>query len=189
MASPPIVIYDSCVLYSAVLRDVFMQMALTGLFHARWTQEIHNEWMTNLLEKRPDIQRSQLERIKTLMNRYVEHCIVTDYELLIPKLKLPDPGDRHVLAAAIQTKANIILTFNLKDFPSASLSNYSIEALHPDQFLLNLIQSNPAETMAALEKCRQRLKNPPKSWPEYLDMLKRQGLLESVTLLGTLQSH
>ena len=94
-------VYDACVLYPAQLRDFLMRLALTGLFRARWTDDIHAEWMTSLLDNRPDLTREQLERTRNLMDANVLDCKVEDYQLLIPSLNLPDPNDRHVLAAAL----------------------------------------------------------------------------------------
>ena len=96
-------LYDACVLYPAPLRDLLMHLAMTDLFRARWTDQIHDEWISNLSINRPDLKRRQLERTRRLMNAHVLDCLVTGYEGLIDKLKLPDPNDRHVLAAAIRT--------------------------------------------------------------------------------------
>lgn len=118
------VVYDACVLYPAPLCDFLMWLALTDLFKARWTNEIHDEWMRNVLLNRSDLTLSQLTRTKNLMNANVRDCLVTGYESLIPTLELPDPGDRHVLAAAIRCNADVIVTFNLQDFPSQCLALY-----------------------------------------------------------------
>ncbi len=75
-------VYDANVLYPAPLRDLFMHLALTGLFRARWTEEIHQEWMRNVLANRPDISQEQLERTRDLMNRAVLNCLVIGYEEL-----------------------------------------------------------------------------------------------------------
>src|SRR6185295_3578619 len=101
------VVYDACVLYPAPLRDLLMRLALTDLFRARWSDDIHEEWITNLLANRPDLTREQLERTRTLMNAHVRDCIVQGYRDLIDGLDLPDPNDRHVLAAAIRARADV----------------------------------------------------------------------------------
>lgn len=174
------VVYDACVLYPAPLRDFLMHLALTDLYRAKWTDEIHDEWTRNVLENRPDLTPDHLLRTRTLMNSSVRDCLVTGYEFLIPTLSLPDPGDRHVLAAAIRSQSSVILTFNLKDFPVEELEKYDIEALHPDEFLSDLIDLNPAKVLAAAAAHRRALKNPPKTASEYLDTLLRQGLPETV---------
>lgn len=186
MASRFTAVYDACVLYPAALRDLLMQLALTDLFRARWTNEIHDEWIRNLLENRPDLTIEQLTRTKDLMNTKVRDCLVDGYEWLIPSLELPDPKDCHVLAAAIRTNADVIVTFNQKDFPASTLDKYEIEAQHPDDFISYLLDLQPAQVATAAEICRKRLKNPPKSIDEYLDILLRQQLTITVDMLREL---
>jgi hypothetical protein len=93
-------------------------LALTGLFRARWSAAVHEEWISNLLEKRPDLTNEKLERTRMLMDRHAADALVTGYEDLIPGLHLPDPNDRHVVAAAIRGRVDVIVTMNLKDFPA-----------------------------------------------------------------------
>jgi hypothetical protein len=62
------VIYDACVLYRAPLRDLLMRLALTDLYRARWSDQIHDEWISAVLRNRPDLSRQQLERTRSLMN-------------------------------------------------------------------------------------------------------------------------
>jgi predicted nucleic acid-binding protein len=110
-------LYDACVLYPAPLRDLLMRLALEDLYRARWTDRIHDEWIRSVLKDRQDLSRDQLERTRNLMNAHVRDCLVTGYEDLIEGLELPDPDDRHVLAAAIRTRASVIVTFNLGRLP------------------------------------------------------------------------
>lgn len=127
-----IVVYDSCVLYPAPLRDLLMRLALTDLYQAKWTNKIHEEWIYNLLKKRPDLTVERLQKTKDNMNMHVRDCLIEGYEKLIEKLTLPDPYDRHILAAAIYAKADLIITFNLRDFPRSITIPYAIQAIHPD---------------------------------------------------------
>jgi predicted nucleic acid-binding protein len=180
------VVYDANVLYPAPLRDLLMRLALTDMFRARWTDDIHDEWIRNVLEARPDLTREQLERTRELMNANVRDCVVEGYQSLIPGLELPDPDDRHVLAAAILANASVIVTFNLRDFPAAQVEQYGIEAQHPDEFITYLIDLNQAKVCAAAEEQRRSLRQPPKTVEEYLETLLRQGLPQTATLLGSL---
>ena len=161
-----------------------MWLALTDLFKARWTKEIHSEWIRNVLKNRPDLTLEQLTRTKNLMNANVRDCLVTDYKSLIPEIELPDPSDRHVLAAAIRSQASVIVTFNLSDFPTQALARYSVKAQHPDEFILQLIDLNSAAVCSAAQSQRRTLKNPLKTSDEYLDTLLEQGLTLTV---GTLR--
>ena len=142
------VIYDANVLYPAPLRSVLMFLAQTELFRARWTWAIHEEWIRNLLLKRPDLSREKLVVLRDLMNEAIPDSLVTGYEPAIEGLVLPDPDDRHVLAAALRANAEIIVTANLKDFPPEDLKPYHVIAQHPDDFIVDLIDLNHLCTLS-----------------------------------------
>lgn len=176
------VIYDACVLYPAPLRDLLMHLALTDLFKARWTDRIHEEWINALL-RRGQYDRAILERTRDLMDANVRDAKVIGYEDLIAGLELPDLDDRHVLAAAIKAGADAIITTNLKDFPEETLSPYGIEVIHPDDFVYYQIDLAPAITCAAIKRQRQSLRNPPKTIDEFLTILQKQQLPQTVSAL------
>ena len=132
MVTVPSAIIDACVLYSAPVRDLVVRLAQAGLFQARWSDEIHDEWMRNLLKNNPRVSRDRLERTRSLMDAALRDCLVTGYSPLVDSLTLPDLDDRHVLAAAIHAGAGMIVTFNLLDFPIESLAPHGVAARHPD---------------------------------------------------------
>jgi hypothetical protein len=175
--------YDANVLYPSELRNFLMHLAMTGLFRAKWSAEVHEEWISNLLVNRPDLTRAQLQRTRDLMDKHAIDALVTGYEGLIPGLQLPDPDDRHVLAAAIRGRVDVIVTMNIKDFPDAVLDSFEIEAQHPDEFILHLLDLSPGAVLSAARAHRESLKNPPKNESEYLDTLERQGLTQTVSVL------
>lgn len=178
------VLYDANVLYSAPLRDLLMRLAMTGLFRAKWTEEIHEEWTRNLLANRPDITQAQVDRIRQLMNDNVRDALVDGYQALVPAIEgLPDLDDRHILAAAIVGRAHVIVTYNLKDFPEAVLKPYGIDAQHPDEFIRHLIDLNENTVCAAVRKQRAALRNPPKNVEEFLDILTQQELPLTIAAL------
>ncbi|PYC01565.1 PIN domain-containing protein [Pseudomonas sp. Sample_11] len=177
-------VYDACVLYPAPLRDFLMWLALSGLYRARWTQEIHHEWKRNLLKNRSDLSLELLDRTSQLMDLAIPDACIDGYEDLVSGLTLPDENDRHVLAAAIRCGADVIVTFNLKDFPSCHLAPYGIEAQHPDEFVENLFHLDSAAVVAAAQSQRRQLKTPTVEVDKYLGFLQRQGLVESVKALG-----
>jgi hypothetical protein len=115
-----------------------MWLGLSGRYRARWSLQIHDEWKRNLLINRPALTPEQLDRTSGLMDLAIPDGLVVGHELLISGLTLPDPDDRHVLAAAIRCNASVIVTFNEKDFPATALAPYVIEAQHPDLFVDNL---------------------------------------------------
>ena len=139
-----VVIYDACVLYPAPLRDLLVRVGLTPLVRVRWTDTILDECFRNIFEQRPELKPEALDRTRELMTQAIPDCMVTGYEPLIDGLLLPDPDDRYVLAAAIRAGAQSIVTFNLKDFPAPALQTLGVEAVHPDDFVLDLIDFDGA---------------------------------------------
>ncbi|WP_423185345.1 PIN domain-containing protein [Alishewanella sp. d11] len=184
MSSNYTVVFDACVLYPAPLRSLLMYLALSGQFRARWSADIQDEWIRNLLVTRADLTRTQLEKVRDLMDLHVPGSVVTNYQPLIPSITLPDENDRHVVAAAIQTRAEAIVTFNLKDFPDQSLRQYGLKALHPDDFITDLMELNVGAVLEAVRRHRASLKNPPFTAEQYLDCLLKQKLPETVTRLS-----
>lgn len=182
--SPFTAVYDACVLYPAPLRDLLMRLGMSGRFRARWSAQIHDEWQRNLLRNRPDLSSMQVERTATLMDRAIPDALVCGHEHLVAGLNLPDPDDRHVLAAAIRCHASVIVTFNEKDFPHEVLFPFGIEAQHPDVFVDNLFDLDPAVVIAAAQRQRAQLKSPPIDVDHYLEVLLRQGLVQTTKLLS-----
>ncbi len=117
--------FDANVLYPSGLRNFLMHLALTGIFRAHWSAEVHEEWIRNLLKNRPDLTREKLERTRHLMDKALPDAPVGGYKSLIESIELPDRDDRHVLAAAIRCGASVIVTLNLADFPSHALVSSS----------------------------------------------------------------
>ena len=135
------------------------------------------------LKNRPDLTREKLERTRHLMDKALPGALVTGYKHLIDSIELPDRDDRHVLAAAIRCDASVIVTVNLRDFPSQALTDFSIEAQHPDDFVLAQLETFPDLVIEAARSHRASLKNPPKTPDEYLAELDTQALGKSVTAL------
>lgn len=160
-----------------------MYLALTDLFRARWTNMIHDEWIRNLLKNRPDLSEEKLSQTRDLMNQHVRGSLVEGFEPLIPSIDLPDKDDRHVVAAAIHTRAEFIVTFNLKDFPDDSLKQFNIRAIHPDEFISDLMDLDLGAVIDAARKQRAGYKNPALSPDTYLDCLVRQQLPRTVAQL------
>lgn len=180
---PFVVIYDASVLYPNTLRDLLIRLAQTGLIQARWTEEIHDEMFGALIRDRPDLDQAKLDRTRILMGTAVRDWKVTEYEPLIDSLKLPDPDDRHVLAAAIKARAQVIVTSNLRDFPAAELQPWDIEAKSPDDFVRDQISLNRAVVYAAIQQIADSWQRPPGSVDDVLNRLERNGLLVSVAEL------
>ncbi|MEX1120489.1 MAG: PIN domain-containing protein, partial [Balneolales bacterium] len=171
---------DACVLYPAPVRDILLWLADSGLYQPKWSKQIQEEWSLNVLHNRPDLQKQQLDRAVQNMNAAFPDAEVKRFSSMIPNLTLPDKDDRHVLAAAIKCKAGGIVTYNLKDFPDHILSKYNITALHPDAFILGLIDLDETKAVKAFKQHVNSLKNPPKTEKELLVNLEKLNLTISV---------
>lgn len=181
-----IVVYDACVLYPASIRDLVVELARAGLLRAKWTTRIHAEWINAVIRERPELDRARLEHAAQLMNVAVLDCLVTGFESLEDGFAaLPDPDDRHVLAAAVHCGAQEIVTFNLRDFPGAVLRPYGIRAVHPDEFVEHLLDLNPEAVCEAIRRIRRRLVNPPQSAEQIVENYERHGLAVSASILRT----
>ena len=174
---------DANVLYPAPMRDVFLQLANDDLFQAKWTADIQREWIDALLRNEPYRDRRKLERTRERMDSEIRDALITGYESRIDALKLPDPDDRHVLAAAIASHCDVIVTQNLKHFPQEALAPYGIEVQHPDDFLAHHLNRFPVRFCKAVRKVRMRLKNPPYSVEDYIANLTQLGLIATASEL------
>lgn len=181
-----VVVYDACVLYPAPLRDLLMRVALTGLVQAKWTDQILDECFVNIAAQRPDLPAERLRRTRALMIQAVRDCMVVGYESMIDGLILPDMDDRHVLAAAIRAGAQAIVTANLKDFPTAALVPYGVSALHPDEFLHDLVDLAPEVMLGLVTEQAASLRSPPTTVDELLETLINNGLRRTVARLREL---
>ena len=188
--SNQVVILDACVLYPAFLRDALMSLATaaTPLYRARWTKDIHSEWVRNVLENVQGVTIEGLQRTRDQMNAVVPDCLVTGYESRIEKLSLPDMDDRHVLAAAIVGEASAIVTFNTKDFPESVVGDYDIQCVVPDDFICALLEESPSSVVDALHTMRAKFKKKPMAPDEFLASLLRQKLPNAVERLREFSS-
>ena len=175
IANPFVVVLDANVLYPFRVRDVLLHFAFAGLFRARWTDEIIDEWTSNLIKKQPALENSVLSQVAAIKDNF-EGCWVKGYEPLIEVLSLPDANDRHVLAAAIKCSAQHILTENLKDFPDSELEQYDVEAISADDFLTHTFELFTFDAMRVLRELRNSYDNPSYTSSGFLTDLTAKGL-------------
>ncbi|MEY4485273.1 MAG: hypothetical protein RL693_2725 [Verrucomicrobiota bacterium] len=145
-----------------------MYLMLGGLYQAKWSALIHEEWINAILRKRPDLKRTQLERVRSLMDACALDSLVSDFD---------------DITAAIKSKAQFIITYNLKHFPTRKLQDYHLEALTPDDFVIKLLSANPQAVRSGMLRHRASLKHPPKTAEEYLETLDQQRLPKTVLLI------
>ena len=177
-----IAVLDACVLYSAPLRDILLNLAEQGIYDPKWSEIITNEWFSNLLKNRPDLKEESLKRTISFMEKKFEDANVTNFDHHIPTIQLPDPDDKHAVACAIQCEAKIIVTKNLKDFPAEELEKFGIIAQHPDDFICDLFESDKEAAIIAFKKQLESLKNPPVTKEELLEIFKRNDLPKAAEL-------
>ena len=176
-------VLDACVLYPAPVRDILLSFANEGLYQPKWSDQIQDEWIRNLLIKRPDLKREQLKRLAKTMDTAFPDANVQGFESRIRLIELPDRDDRHVVAAALESESDLIITFNLRDFPLNQLDGFGMEANHPDDFLVGLFKTDEYRGSQAFEKQLKRLKNPPIDSAQLLQILKKAGLPKTATIL------
>ncbi|MCW1410784.1 MULTISPECIES: PIN domain-containing protein [Rhizobium] len=175
-SNPPFAVYDACVLYPFHLRNVLIQCAFDGLVEARWTDDIHDEWMRNLAANTPALPIERLIATRDRMKAVLPEADVANYRSLIADLELPDPDDRHVLAAAIAGKASVIVTWNLKDFPTRDLRPYGVTSQSPDDFLADLHSAFPNALISSVRRARHNLRKTTPSVEAFVDTLEQSGL-------------
>jgi len=178
-----IVVYDANVLYPNTLRDLLIRISQAGLVQAKWTNEILDEMLRALTRNRPDIPSDKLERLRQLMNGAIRDCLVSGYEPLVEGLKLPDPADRHVLAAAIKAGAQVTVTANLRHFPATDLRQWNVEAKSPDDFVLDQVGIDGRAVAACVQQISDSRTRPPQDTEDVLSQLERDGLVESIAAL------
>lgn len=140
------VFLDTCVLYPATLTDTLLRIAEQGVIRPYWSRDVLQELHRNLAQR---IGEDRAVRRIQAMETAFNEAAVSGYEDLIDSMTC-DPKDRHVLAAAVASGSQVIVTFNLKDFPVEALSGHDIDAVNPDDFLLDQLDLYPGAVMAAL---------------------------------------
>lgn len=173
-------------LHPAPLRDLLMRGAAADVMQARWSDAVLGEMVRSLARRRPDVGVAGFNRLRTAMERALPDARVDGYESLMRDLALPDPDDRHVLAAAVHAGAAVIVTFNLADFPAAALAPYGVAAQHPDAFVGHCLDVAPQTMRRLVSEQAGALRRPPLSVDAVLDALAALGLERSTSRLRAL---
>ncbi|MDH3726353.1 MAG: PIN domain-containing protein [Myxococcales bacterium] len=170
------VVVDANVLYDAAARDLLIRFAIRGSVRVRWTEHILDECFHALRSNRPDLREDRLIRMRKLMCDAVPDCIIMGYEPLVEAIQVPDTGDRHVVAAAVKSDAQAIVTYNTRDFPNESIGQYHLEVIHPDDFFVNQIDLDPIAAVHVIRELAEDLKVPPRTPAEIVAGLEARGL-------------
>lgn len=180
--APPEAFCDANVLYPSLLRDLLIRLAIEQRCRLRWSADVNEEWINALVRDR-GLPRGPLDQTLALMNRALPGASVTGFRPLIPKLTLPDPDDRHVLAAAIHSGAPHLLTFNLSDFPGQALPARAPQVIHPDLWLAPVLAQDLQATCRVLRKLVAPFRRPPVTIPEVAARLARLQLPQSSSVV------
>lgn len=177
-------VLDTCVIYPIDMRDILLWFAHFELYRPKWSQIIFDELHTVMIGKGMPVAKAneQIQRI----NAAFPDAMVHNYEDLIPTLSLPDPKDCHVLAAAIKSDANLIVTNNLKDFDPAYLSRFGLSAKNADDFITDTIDLNTPVAKEAFMTMVAHRTNPSLDPYQVLDILRTRGLVNSAYYLHSL---
>lgn len=174
-------VLDTNVIYPIEIRDLLFWFAYYDLYTPKWSIHIFKEWERVMARKQVD--QKEIEKRISRANEAFPDALVTNYDKLIAGLKLPDPDDRHVLAAAIKTNANVIVTNNIKDFPEEYLASFGLVAKTADDFLTDIIDLNPEQATKAFKELVLNRTNPDFDEFEVLDILRNRGLVDTANYL------
>lgn len=178
------VVLDTNVVYPVIIRDILFWFAYYDLYTPKWSEHIFGEWKKVMIEK--GVTEDEANKRIARANSAFPDALVQNYKSLIDHLKLPDKDDCHVLAAAIKTNANLIVTNNIKDFPEEYLRSFGLSAKTADDFLTDIIDLNQEQAVAAFKEMVLNKKNPKQDEFEVLNLLRNAGLKDTANYLHAL---
>ena len=165
---------DTCTLYSATLSDTLLRIAEEQTFRPHWSADIVAE-LTRVLIREAGVTAEQAQHRVDQMQRAFRDAEVHGYRGLVPAMTC-EPKDRHVLAAAVHARCEVLVTFNLKDFPDASTRGLDVTVVSPDAFLLDQLDLYPARVGRALLRQVEESSRPPLTLGALLGRLARAGV-------------
>lgn len=177
-------VLDTNVVYPVIIRDILLWFAYYELYTPKWSEHIFDEWKKVMIEK--GVSVVDAEKRIAMVNVAFPDGLVQNYKGLIAHLELPDKDDCHVLAAAIKTNANLIVTNNIKDFPEAYLQSFGIDVKTADDFLTDIIDLNQEQAVTAFKEMVLNKKNPKQDEFEVLNLLRNAGLKDTANYLHAL---
>lgn len=177
-------VLDTNVVYPVIIRDLLFWFAYYDLYTPKWSDHIFDEWKRVMKEK--GVSEEEANKRAEKANTAFPDALVTNYKGLMDNLELPDKDDHHVLAAAIKTNANIIVTNNLKDFPEEYLQSFGLKAKTADDFLTDIIDLNQEQAVAAFKEMVLNKKNPKFDEFEVLHQLRNAGLNDTANYIHAL---
>ncbi|GAA4317682.1 PIN domain-containing protein [Flaviaesturariibacter amylovorans] len=177
-------VLDTNVIYPVICRDLLFWFAHYDLYTPKWSKHIFGEWKEVMVRK--GIPEDEALKRVSVANAAFPDALVENYEGLIKHLDLPDAKDRHVLAAAIKTNANLIVTNNIKDFPEAYLHSFGLNVKTADDFLTDIIDLNEDQAIKAFREMVVNKRNPQMDELAILDQLRKVELTDTANYLHAL---
>lgn len=177
-------VIDANVLFPIVIRDYLIWLSIHGLYTPKWSVKLLEEFNSIFEKKKKGLSTEQIKRQIQLMNTACPNALVEKYEGLLSSIELPDENDKHVVAAALKCNANVIVTYNLKDFPSDYLDSIGLAAVDPDTFIADMIDLSPDQCCDAFQEMVLAKNKPPYTETEYLIILKKNGLNQTAKELA-----
>lgn len=170
---------DANVLHPAFLRGAMLWFASERLLRPVWSTTVLEEWRRSLLRRHPDLNNEKIDQLQAQMLEHFPDAMVEGYEPFIEAITLPDPDDRHVLAAAIVGKCQGIVTTNIKHFPEEIVAPYQLEIIHPDDFIVNIIDIDETKALTACRNHRAAMSQSKPTQDEYLERFRASGLVQA----------
>jgi len=178
--SAPRVFADTNILYGGALRDILIDMAIAGAIELRWSPTVLDELCIALVRNREDYTQAKALKLVAAMTEVLPEALVIPPEGGCG-VGLPDVGDEHVVRAAVHGECDLILTFNVKDFPAELVAPVAV--WHPDTFILERVAADPAPVIGIIDQIRRELRSPPLDREVYCDGLARAGLSQTAELM------
>lgn len=179
---------DACTLADVLRRNLLLTLAEAEFFRLRWSQDILDETEAAIAKIRQGKGHhdaaSRAAKARQQMEKAFPDALVADFGRHLPSCRdLPDPKDAHVLAAALKTRAAVIVTENIRDFPGRVLGPLSIEVKSGDAFIADAIALGEVQAVEAIGIMRRRFKRPETSAEALLLAMEARGLTETVNML------
>lgn len=166
---------DAWVMVPIALTDTLLRLAEAGLYRPLWSDRVIDEMVDAIEMIHPELASGAARSRADEMKASFEDACVTEWEALVPGISLPDSDDRHVVAAALRGRADMVVTANVRDFPTEVLEPFGLEVQNPDEFLLNQLDLAPDLTISTLHRQAVATRRPAITTEALLEQLSRCG--------------
>lgn len=171
------VLADTNVLFPFSLMDLMLALSQDRIHTLLWSERLLAEWERVIVREQHRSPQAAAAITAAIREYFPDNGVTeADYKPLLAELEGPDPDDLHHAAAAAAGRATTLITWNLADFPAATLGPLGITATDPDSYLCSLLERDPAEVTATLRRMAAEKRRPPMNTSDVLDALVRAGV-------------